>query len=124
MSQSRKWDVPSSKEVVVNPPSRLGIAAERPRSPLVAVSHWKRPAGLTGPGLLTYPNVPKYPSISGYPEGFRSVKEVCCIKRLVIFVHARPTDYTVSCVFSSVSALPPSPGCAVQHTHIPYFIFK
>ena len=28
---------------------------------LVAVSHWKRPAGLTGPGLLTYPNVPKVP---------------------------------------------------------------
>ena len=37
------------------------IAAERPRSPFVAVSHWKRPAGLTGPGLLTYPNVPKVP---------------------------------------------------------------
>ena len=51
---------------MVNPPSRLGIAAERPRSPFVAVSHWKRPAGLTGPGLLTYPNVPKeYPK---YPE--------------------------------------------------------
>jgi len=32
-------------------------------SPLVAVSHWKRPAGLTGPGLLTYPNVPKVPKV-------------------------------------------------------------
>ena len=52
----------------VDPPSRLGIAAERPRSPSVSAPHWDRLARPTGPGLLTYRIVPKYPK---YTVGYR-----------------------------------------------------
>ena len=43
------------------PPSRLGIATERPRSPSVSAPHRESPARPTGPGLLTYLIVPKVP---------------------------------------------------------------
>ena len=46
----------------VNPLSRLGIAAERLRSPSVSAPHRESLARPTGPGLLTYLIVyPKYP---------------------------------------------------------------
>ena len=43
----------------VNPLSRLGIAAERLRSPSVSAPHRESLARPTGPGLLTYLIVPK-----------------------------------------------------------------
>ena len=45
----------------VNPLSRLGIAAERLRSPSVSAPHRESLARPTGPGLLTYLIVPKVP---------------------------------------------------------------
>ena len=43
--------------------SRLGIAAERLRSPSVSAPHRESPARPTGPGLLTYLIVPKVPKV-------------------------------------------------------------
>jgi hypothetical protein len=45
----------------VDPLSRLGIAAERLRSPSVSAPHRESLARPTGPGLLTYLIVPKVP---------------------------------------------------------------
>jgi hypothetical protein len=45
----------------VHPLSRLGIAAERLRSPSVSAPHRESLARHTGPGLLTYLIVPKVP---------------------------------------------------------------
>ena len=47
----------------VNPLSRLGIAAERLRSPSVSAPHRESLARPTGPGLLTYLIVPKVPKV-------------------------------------------------------------
>ena len=53
----------ASKEVHACPWSRLGIAAERPRSPSVSAPHRESLARPTGPGLLTYLIVPKVPKV-------------------------------------------------------------
>ena len=65
----------ASKEVHACPWSRLGIAAERLRSPSVSAPHRESLARPTGPGLLTYlivPKVPKALQVLQVPAGTRS----------------------------------------------------